>query len=258
MKKLLIILLFIGFNAFSQTFEVVNKGYYYGQVGNVKLPNRTTDLKALTDVQEYLEANNLENGQVVRPPLEVSRKKSPTTPPQVIRDTVLVHMPIIVKDTVYVGAGGSEISIGNQWMGEPITETKATGSIIADKYGSSDRVGGGAETAFDGNLNTFRRAYVQQGAWVGLNFGKVETIVKVRIYPHPQFNTPTMTLNGCLIQYSNDGSKWTTVHTIADAQLDTWYEVSLTGIQAQYFRVYAQPSYSYGGHIAELEFYRLM
>lgn len=60
MKKLLILLIFTGLNGFSQTFEVVNKGYYYGIVGDTILSNRTTDLKVLTDVQEYLEKNNLE------------------------------------------------------------------------------------------------------------------------------------------------------------------------------------------------------
>lgn len=240
MKNILIILIFTGLNAFSQTFEVVNKGYYYGKVGDIILLNRTTDLKALTDVQEYLESNNLEIGTVIRPPLEVKRKKT---------------TPAVIRDTVYIN---SDISIGNQWMGEPIKEVKATGSIISDTYGSSDRVGGGPETAFDGDLNTFRRAYVQKGAWVGLDFGKTETIVKVRIYPHPQFNTTTMTLNGCLIQYSTNGTKWTTVHTVTDAQLDSWYDVNLEGISARYFRVLAEPSFSYGGHIAELEFYKLL
>lgn len=242
MKKLLIIILLAGFSAFSQTFEVVNKGYYYGKVGDTILPNRTTDLKSLTDVQEYLEKHNLEFGTVMRPPLEVKRKK--TTPPSVIRDTIYIN--------------NGDISIGNQWMGEPVKEVKATGLVMSDQYGNSDRVGGGAETAFDGDLNTFRRAYVQKGAWVGLDFGKTETIVKVRIYPHPQFNTTTMTLNGCLIQYSTNGTKWTTVHTITDAQLDTWYDVILSGISARYFRVLAEPSFTYGGHIAELEFYKLL
>lgn len=118
MKKLLILLIFTGLNGFSQTFEVVNKGYYYGIVGDTILSNRTTDLKVLTDVQEYLEKNNLEGGEVVRPRLNVTRKKTSPTPPTIIRDTVYVN--------------NGDISIGNQWMGEPIKSTLVYGKFISD------------------------------------------------------------------------------------------------------------------------------
>lgn len=236
MKRLLIIILFTGFSCFGQTFEVVNKGYYYGQVGEVKLPNRTTDLKALTDVQEYLESNNLENGEVVRPPLEVKRKKTISHP----------HT-IIIRDTIYINNG--EILIGNQWMGEPIREVKATGNIISDTGGSHSSAGG-LDAVFDGNIDTYRRANNQKGAWIGLDFGSEKTVTKIRIY------TKSQNLNGNQIQY-HDGSKWVTLHTISNVQVNEWYEVKLEGVTTQRIRVYSEPSFSYGGHIAELEIYRL-
>lgn len=136
MKKLLIIL-FLGFTAFGQTFEVVNKGYYYGVVGDTVLTNRTTDLKALTDVQEYLEMNNLELGEVVRPRLEVKRKNTTTKPPEVIRDTVWLN--------------NGDISIGNQWMGEPI-KLPIYGTIIHDAMGGHSRHP--IKNAFDKDINT--------------------------------------------------------------------------------------------------------
>lgn len=242
MKRLLIIILFIGFSCYSQTFEVVNKGYYYGEVGTVKLPNRTTDLKALTDVQEYLEANNLENGQVVRPPLEVSRKKTIPTPPQIIRDTIYIN--------------NGDISIGNQWMGELIREVKVTGTPISDN-GGSHSVGGGPEVLFDGNLETYRRANNQQGAWTGLSFSQAK-INKVRIYPVGLYNGTETFLNGAQIQYSTDGTRWTTLHTISGASVKKWYEYTFQAVTAKFFRIFCPLPYTYGGHIAELEFYKLM
>lgn len=233
MKQLLIILSFIGFIAFPQTFEVVNKGYYYGEVGSVKLPNRTTDLKALTDVQEYLDEHNLESGQVLRPPLEVKRKKTISQPPTIIRDTIYIN--------------NGDISIGNQWMGEPIREVKMTGNIISDTGGSHSSAGG-LDTVFDGNIDTYRRANNQQGAWIGLDFGSEKTVTKIRIY------TKSQNLNGNQIQY-HDGSKWVTLHTISNVQVNEWYEVKFEGVNTQRIRVYSEPSFSYGGHIAELEFY---
>lgn len=233
MKKLLIILLFIGFSAFSQTFDVVNKGYYYGVVGETTLPNRTTDLKALTDVQEYLDKNNLEYGEVIRPPLEVKRKKTIPNPPAVIRDTVYIN--------------NGEISIGNQWMGDPIIEVKATGTIISDTGGSHSS-GGGLESVFDGNIDTYRRANNQKGGWIGLDFGDEKSITKVKIY------TKSLNLNGNQIQYHN-GSKWVTLHTISNVQVNEWYEVKFEGVNTQRIRVYSEPSFTYGGHISELEIY---
>lgn len=232
MKKLLI-LLFIGFNAFSQTFEVVNKGYYYGVVGETTLPNRTTDLKSLTDVQEYLDKNNLEHGEVVRPPLEVKRKKTISQPPTIIRDTVYIN--------------NGDISIGNQWMGEPIREVKATGNIISDTGGSHISAGG-LDAVFDGNIDTYRRANNQKGAWIGLDFGIEKNVTKIRMY------TKSQNLNGNQIQY-HDGNIWVTLHTISNVQVNEWYEVKLEGVTSQRIRVYSEPSYSYGGHIAELEIY---
>lgn len=225
----LIILLCIYAN--SQTFEVVNKGYYYGKVGDTVLPNRTTDLKALTDVQEYLEKNNLEIGTVIRPSLEVKRKRTNTT---------------VIRDTVYIN---SDISIGNQWMGEPIREVKATGNIISDTGGSHSSAGG-LDAVFDGNIDTYRLANNQKGAWIGLDFGSKKTVTKIRIY------TKSQNLNGNQIQY-HDGSKWVTLHTISNVQVNEWYEVKLEGVTSQRIRVYSEPSFSYGGHIAELEFYNL-
>lgn len=232
MKNILIILIFTGLNAFSQTFEVVNKGYYYGVVGEFTLPNRTTDLKALTDVQEYLESNNLETGMVIRPHLEVKRKRT---------------SPAVIRDTVYIN---SDIYIGNQWMGEPIIEVKATGNIISDTGGSHSSAGG-LDAVFDGDIDTFRRANNQKGAWIGLDFGSYNTVTKIRIY------TKSQNLNGNQIQY-HDGSKWVTLHTISNVQVNRWYEVKLEGVNTQRIRVYSEPSFSYGGHIAELEFYKLL
>lgn len=243
MKVLVIIILFIGFNAFSQTFDVVNKGYYYGKVGEVILPNRTTDLKALTDVQEYLDNNNLESGEVVRPTLEVKRKKTLPTPPTIIRDTVYIN--------------NGDISIGNQWMGEPIKSTIVYGKIISDT-GGSHSVGGVLESVFDGNIATFRRANNQQGAWVGQDFEVSKAIHKIRIYPHNLFNGTDITLNGCTIQYSDDGQIWNNLHIISTALIHQWYEFTFNTITARYWRVVGTPSGSYGGHIAELEFYQML
>lgn len=230
MKITSLIILFCIY-ANSQTFEVVNKGYYYGKVGDTILPNRTTDLKALTDVQEYLEKHNLELGIVVRPSLEVKRKGT---------------NPTVIRDTVYIN---SDISIGNQWMSEPIREVKATGSIISDTGGSHSSAGG-LDAVFDGNIDTYRRANNQKGAWIGLDFGSEKTVTKIRIY------TKSQNLNGNQIQY-HDGSKWVTQHTISNVQVNEWYEVKFEGVNTQRIRVYSEPSFSYGGHIAELEFYNL-
>lgn len=238
MKRLLIIILFTGFSCFSQTFEVVNKGYYYGKVGDTVLPNRTTDLKALTDVQEHLENHNLEIGTVIRPSLEVKRKRT---------------NPTVIRDTVYIN---SDISIGNQWMGEPVKEMKLTGTPIYDN-GGSHNAGGAPEVLFDGDLETFRRAHSQQGAWTGLSFDE-SRIYKVRIYPVGLHGGTETNLNGAQIQYSTNGTNWITLHTVSGASIKNWYNYTFEAVTAKYIRVYCPVPFSYGGHIAELEIYRLL
>lgn len=248
MKKIFIIaILLLSITSIAQT----NKGYYYGAVGDVKLPNRTTDLKAFTDVYEYLEKNNLEEGFVHRPLLEVKRKKSSITPEKII-DTVIIKETVIVRDTVYIT---SDISVGNQWMGDPIVDIKVRGNIIVDEGGSHSHYGQ-PEVVFDGDINTFRRAHNQSSAWIGMDFEEVTQMSKIRIYHNPQFNTTTSTLEGALIQTSNNKTRWSTIHTMANVKSNEWYELTLNNVSARYFRIITTKNRTYGGNISEIEFYK--
>lgn len=85
----------------SQSFQVVQSGYYNGIVGDTILRNRTTSLKALTDVQNYLEENNLTEGSVNMPFLKVTREYVETIP-----------------DTIFIN--NTEIIVGNSYIGNPI------------------------------------------------------------------------------------------------------------------------------------------
>src|SRR5690606_20344062 len=194
MKNILIVLLFAAFSCYAQKPKSTQKGYYTTMVGDSVIGQNARPDKAFFDLYNYMRERKITKGIVTSPYWEVSIDYSDQVTAKT--DTVIIY--------------NGDISIGNQWMGEPVKEVKATGTVIYDT-GGSHYTGGGPEVTFDGDLNTFRRANNQKGAWVGLDFGQQETIVKVRIYPHPQFNTSTMTLNGCLVQYSTNGTRWTKI-----------------------------------------------
>lgn len=131
--------------------------------------------------------------------------------------------------------------------------TPIYGITISDDGGSW--VGsGGPEAVFDGNISTFRRANDAQYAWVGQDFGINRIINKVRVYPYNLFGEG-IRLDGCTIQYSDDSENWIPLHTISGAVVDEWYEYSFTGIAARYWIIEGTLPASYGGDVAELEFY---
>lgn len=240
MKQLLIIILFIGFNAFGQTPNSTQKGYYLQMIGDSVVGQNTRPDKAFFDLYNYMKERKIKKGIVISPYWEIDIDYSDAPGP--------------ITDTVWLNNG--DISIGNQWMGEPVKEMKITGTPIYDN-GGSHSVGGGPEVLFDGNLETYRRANNQQGAWTGLSFSQAK-INKVRIYPVGLYNGTETFLNGAQIQYSTDGTRWTTLHTISGASVKKWYEYTFQAVTAKFFRIFCPLPYTYGGHIAELEFYKLM
>lgn len=102
----------------AQTFEVVQKGYYNGIVGDSVLQNRTTQLKALTDVQNYLEANNMSYGEVRGSFLVVTRK---TLKPVIVNDTIrnIITVNDTIRNTITVNDTLREpiLLISNSYMG---------------------------------------------------------------------------------------------------------------------------------------------
>src|SRR5690606_4783775 len=129
---------------------------------------------------------------------------------------------------IYINNG--DISIGNQWMGEPVKEMKITGTPIYDN-GGSHNAGGAPEVLFDGDLETFRRAHSQQGAWTGLSFAESK-IYKVRIYPVGLHGGTETNLNGAQIQYSTNGTSWTILHTVSGASIKNWYNYTFEAVTA--------------------------
>lgn len=91
--------------------EVIRKGYFYGVVGVDTLQNRTTDLKALLDVQNYLKANKKTYGEVRGSYLAVTHDTTSVTP-EIIRDTIYIP-----KDTIK----GVELIVTNSYLGPDVT-----------------------------------------------------------------------------------------------------------------------------------------
>lgn len=105
--------------------------------------------------------------------------------------------------------------------------------------------------AFDGNTGSNWRAYsTAAGQWIGLNFGGPVTINKTRIYT----GWDAVRINAYEIQWSDDGSTWTTIASGNLANTSAWQEVTFDDASHQYWRLVGNSRYSSYYGVSEVEF----
>lgn len=127
-------------------------------------------------------------------------------------------------------------------------------SFISDTGGNNPS--NGPEKAFDGNLATYSTRFNSALAYIGMDYGTAVIINKVKVWARQDATFCTRT-NGALIQYSNNGTTWTTVFTVSGIDSMNYtsaVEGTFSPVSARYWRAYFPEAMSYGS-AAEIEFY---
>lgn len=157
MKKTLFILILLLLTSIIQAQTTITRGgYWNGKVADTILPNRLSDLKAIKDVENYLEAQNLEYGEVLQP-IYVIRRQKADIQPIVETDTVVVKDTI--KSTVFVPF--------NSYLGPPIDMTKYQDSTIVFRLNAGgEKVEGTPEWKANNIPNQAYNDYNMTGGWV--------------------------------------------------------------------------------------------
>ncbi len=155
------------------------------------------------------------------------------------------------------GTSPSEVIPGSQlspFSGgtSPVSQLLSMGTIIGTT-GSHDGVST-REKAFDGNTGTIFDGPTASGCWAGRDLGSGTTrrITQVKYYPRTGLESR---MTGGSFQGSNDGSSWTTLHTIPGTPAtNAWTSVNITNTASWRYLRYLSPNGSYG-NVAEVEFY---
>ena len=141
-------------------------------------------------------------------------------------------------------------------IGFPAEKVQLSQSMVTASSVSWDNKWSAAQNgwrAYDGDTVTSPDTKTGDG-WVmaDLGVGNGQEIGKLRFYPRAG---TADRMNGALLQGSNDGTKFVSLHTISGVNEYKWYEVWLnTGTAYRYLR-YHTPTNG-NANVAELEFYK--
>jgi hypothetical protein len=131
---------------------------------------------------------------------------------------------------------------------ESTDSLKVLSGIISDTlFNTANEIGVGS--AFDGNVTTYA-SYEKSGGFCQMEFSQEEEIHAIRYYPRPRYQTR---LTNAVFQISNDGSNWTTIHTIdATPASGIWTEVEFSpSVNAKFVRLIQPTNWL---TISEIEF----